>query len=118
MGDLRNGFGDLFGGRRWRPMVIRHTSAEAAGSARQGQKRGRASLGGAVSYAVGMGLTLRQAMDLLERRNRAFVAVDLEAFLALWAEDCQVEGPEPRTGRAYGRSRSTATARDAGTSSP
>jgi hypothetical protein len=41
-----------------------------------------------------MGLTLGQAMDLLERRNRAFVAADLEAFLALWTEDCQVDGPE------------------------
>jgi hypothetical protein len=41
-----------------------------------------------------MGLTLCQAMDLLERRNRAFVAADLEAFLALWTEDCQVDGPE------------------------
>jgi hypothetical protein len=41
-----------------------------------------------------MDVSLRQAMDLLERRNRAFQAADLEAFLALWTDDCQVEGPE------------------------
>jgi len=39
-------------------------------------------------------IQLEQARALLERRNRAFAAADLPAFLALWSDDCVVEGPE------------------------
>lgn len=41
-----------------------------------------------------MTILLEQARELLERRNRAFAAADLPAFLALWSDDCVVEGPE------------------------
>lgn len=41
-----------------------------------------------------MTIQLEQACELLERRNRAFAAADLAAFLALWSDDCVVEGPE------------------------
>ncbi|MBW2426609.1 MAG: nuclear transport factor 2 family protein [Deltaproteobacteria bacterium] len=41
-----------------------------------------------------MKLTLDQARSITDRRNAAMVDCDIEAFLALWAEDCTVEGPE------------------------
>ena len=41
-----------------------------------------------------MTIRLEQARELLERRNRAFAAANLDAFLALWSDDCVVEGPE------------------------
>jgi len=38
-------------------------------------------------------LTLDTAKALLEQRDRAFMARDADAYLALWAEDARVEGP-------------------------
>jgi uncharacterized protein (TIGR02246 family) len=39
-------------------------------------------------------IRLEQAYELPDRRNRAFAAADLDAFLSLWSDDCVVEGPE------------------------
>jgi ketosteroid isomerase-like protein len=41
-----------------------------------------------------MSLSLEQARSLTDRRNAAMEAGDVDAFLALWAGDCSVEGPE------------------------
>ena len=41
-----------------------------------------------------MSLSLEQARALLERRDAAFVARDVDAYLELWAEDARVEGPD------------------------
>jgi ketosteroid isomerase-like protein len=48
------------------------------------------------------GLTLEAARDLFERRRRAWLAEDLDAYLALWAEDMTFGSPvhpEPLRGR-------------------
>lgn len=41
-----------------------------------------------------MKLTFDRAKQITDRRNAAMMACDSEAFLALWADDCIVEGPE------------------------
>ena len=43
-----------------------------------------------------MQLTLERATEITDRRNQAVVACDIDAFLALWADECVVEGPEHR----------------------
>jgi ketosteroid isomerase-like protein len=40
-----------------------------------------------------LSLTLDRAARILDARNAAMVACDADAFLALWADDCRVEGP-------------------------
>lgn len=41
-----------------------------------------------------MPLDLETARDLLERRDHAFMARDLDAYLELWRDDGRIEGPE------------------------
>ena len=41
-----------------------------------------------------MPLTPERAATITDQRNAAMVAANAEAFLALWADDCVVEGPE------------------------
>ena len=41
-----------------------------------------------------MNITLDQASRITRLRNDAMVACDVDAFLALWADDCLVEGPQ------------------------
>lgn len=41
-----------------------------------------------------MTLTIEQARTITDQRNAAMTSCDIESFLALWAEDCIVEGPE------------------------
>jgi uncharacterized protein len=46
--------------------------------------------------------TLEQATDLFERRRQAWLADDLDAYLALWADDMTFQSPvhaEPLQGR-------------------
>lgn len=45
-----------------------------------------------------MPLDLELARSLLERRDRAFMARDIDAYVALWREDARVEGPEHSIG--------------------
>jgi len=48
-------------------------------------------------------LTHDQAVALFEQRRRAWLAADLEAYMALWAEDMTFQSPvhtEPLRGRA------------------
>lgn len=40
-----------------------------------------------------MEITLGQARVITNRRNTAMVDCDVDAFLALWSDDCIVEGP-------------------------
>jgi uncharacterized protein (TIGR02246 family) len=47
--------------------------------------------------------TREEALALFERRRRAWLAEDLDAYLALWAEDMRFQSPvhaEPLRGRA------------------
>jgi len=46
-----------------------------------------------IEKEVRVPLTLQAARKMLERRDHAFVARDLDAYLALWSEDARVEGP-------------------------
>jgi len=41
-----------------------------------------------------MKLTIEQAREITDARNRAVVECDIGAFLGLWSDDCVVEGPE------------------------
>jgi len=38
-----------------------------------------------------MALSLSEAQAMLERRNRCFMAADMDDYLAMWTEDCRVE---------------------------
>ena len=41
-----------------------------------------------------MSLTIDQARSLLERRDHAFLARDVDAYLELWRVDARIEGPD------------------------
>jgi hypothetical protein len=47
----------------------------------------------ATARTVRVPLTLDTARSMLERRDRAFVERDIDAYLELWAVDARVEGP-------------------------